>query len=312
MTQPLTHSLSLLQNESYGSIDELLGRYIAPMNDYVEELMNHRKFMEKAEDEVDDELKRMKKNNPKAIPYAICWMEMHPGYASLRFVASVTPRSHPVGIAPGGFSWGAKTYASLDELINAFKKNPRGTAVKPKASPKRTASPTPPPAPAPPASKPASRWGPATSQPTAQSWSVAPSQPRPAVPTQAPPVNAWGSQPAAPLTGGWNQAPPPPRPPPPSAPPPRPPPPNIPRPPAYSNPPPPRPPPPPSRPPPRLPPPPQAIPPPQRNPPGPPAYGQPPVPAFNNFQNPNAGGPSQGAGRGRGKTLPAWMTKSQS
>ena len=71
-TAPYPLSISLLQNESYGSIDELLGRYIAPMNDYVEELINHRKFMEKAEDEVDDELKRMKKNNPKAIPYAIC------------------------------------------------------------------------------------------------------------------------------------------------------------------------------------------------------------------------------------------------
>jgi len=49
------------------------------MNDFVEEVNNHRKFMDKPEDDVDEKLMDQKKSTPKAIPYAICWMDMHPG-----------------------------------------------------------------------------------------------------------------------------------------------------------------------------------------------------------------------------------------
>ena len=111
------------------------------MNDYVEELVNHRKFMDLPEDEVDDKLKEQKKANPKSIPYALCWMEMHPGYASLRFVSSTSPLSHPIGIAPNGFSWGANTFSSLDMLIDVFKRHPLGVA-KPK-DPSREPAPAP-------------------------------------------------------------------------------------------------------------------------------------------------------------------------
>ena len=93
-----------LQNEKYESIDELLGRYIAPMNDFVEELVNHRKFLDLSEDEVDEKLMEQKKSTPKSIPYALYWLDpqLYPGYASLRFFASVTPRGHVIGITPKG------------------------------------------------------------------------------------------------------------------------------------------------------------------------------------------------------------------
>jgi transcription elongation factor SPT6 len=118
-----------VKGETYGSIDELLGRFIAPMNDLVEELVNHRKFVEFSEDELDEKLKAQKKASPSSIPYNVCWMEMHPGYASLRFILSSTPRQHPIGISSNGFVWGTKTFKSLDLLLNDFKKNPRGTSV---------------------------------------------------------------------------------------------------------------------------------------------------------------------------------------
>ena len=115
-----------IKNESYGSIDEMLGRYIAPMNDSVEALTSHRKFIDLLEDELDERLKEEKRKSPAGIYYNICWMEMHPGYASLRFILSSSPRNHPIGIAPEGFTWGSKVFSSLDKLLNEFKKNPRG------------------------------------------------------------------------------------------------------------------------------------------------------------------------------------------
>ncbi|MGK3734467.1 MAG: transcription elongation factor SPT6 [Bacillariaceae sp.] len=118
-----------IKGESYGSIDELYGRYIAPMNDLVEELVNHRKFVDQSEDDLDEKLRAEKATNKNSIPYNVCWMEMHPGYSSLRFILSSTPRQHPIGISPNGFVWGVKNFKSLDLLLNEFKKNPRGTST---------------------------------------------------------------------------------------------------------------------------------------------------------------------------------------
>jgi SH2 domain len=241
------------------------------MNDFVEEMVNHRKFMDLPEEDVDDELKKQKQSNPKSIPYAICWMEMHPGYASLRFVASTSARSHIIGISPKGYSWCEIVYSSVDSLINAFKRNPRGVS-KPKEGSREVAKP------ATENIKPVSkgRWGskpappslPPPAPPGVPGW--APRPPPPPMPPLAPlipPVAAgWG--------GGWNHGPPPPRPPPP----------NLPPPPAYGAPPSQRPPMP------NLPP-----PPPPGGPAGPPPFGMPPA--------------AQSQGRGRGRTLPAWMNK---
>ena len=120
-----------LQKEVYESIDELLGRYIAPMNDRVEEVQHHRKFLDKLEDEVDDILQEMRRKNPAGIAYFICWSESYPGYVSLRFIMSRTPRHHTIGISPDGFVWGSKTFSNMDRLMNDFKKNPAGQGARP-------------------------------------------------------------------------------------------------------------------------------------------------------------------------------------
>ena len=131
-----THHLYMnQQKEVYGSIDELLGRFIAPMNDRVEEVIHHRKFMDKLEDEVDSLIVEMKKAQPKAFLYFICWSECYPGYVSLRFITNKTPRNHTIGISPDGFVWGAKAYSSMDRVINEFKKNPAGPHARPRPPP---------------------------------------------------------------------------------------------------------------------------------------------------------------------------------
>lgn len=115
-----------LQKEVYESIDELLGRYIAPMNDRVEEVQHHRKFLDKLEDEIDAKMLDMKKAQPAGVYYFICWSESYPGYVSLRFIMSRTPRSHTIAISPDGYVWGSRTFSNIDKLLNEFKKNPSG------------------------------------------------------------------------------------------------------------------------------------------------------------------------------------------
>jgi transcription elongation factor SPT6 len=115
-----------IKNDTYGSIDELLARYVGPMNDRVEELLEHRKFENKSEAEVDKVLQKMKEKSPNGVFYGLCWNEKYPGYASLRFVLNATARYHHIGITPEGFNWCQTNYSEIDYLLNAFKKNPRG------------------------------------------------------------------------------------------------------------------------------------------------------------------------------------------
>lgn len=291
------------------------------MNDYVEELVSHRKFMDLPEDDVDAKLKEEKKANPKSIPYALCWLEMHPGYASLRFVASSTPRNHIIGISPKGFLWNSIEYPNLDLLINGFKKNPRGAAPKPKEPVPKPQAPK---APSRPPTE--NRWGAKPPAPALPPAPVGWNRPPPAIPpVQAPaPVKVgwgalseapssypaaitvgWGAPSAQPGTGWAPQRAPPPRPPPQHQPPP-------PGPPAMQRPPPP------NLPPPNLPPPPMYHqPPPPRPPPPrlvpnlPPAVSQAPAERGFGGDLPASQDPGQGRGRGRGRTLPAWMSKGQ-
>lgn len=171
-----------IKNEEYGSIDELLGRYVAPLNDRVEEICHHRKFSDLSEADVDEKLKALKKKIPTGVHYFLCWSEKYPGYASLRYIIQNTPRDHPISLAPDGFQWGKKTYKRVEDLINDFKLNPSGQVAvefvpKPSAPPVANAA------------KP-SRWG-------------ARPAPPPFPPPPPPPAIGWGTSAAAPPTTGW-------------------------------------------------------------------------------------------------------------
>ena len=158
--------------------------------------MNHRKFVDMPEDELDERLRKEKTANPKGIFYNICWMEMHPGYACLRFILSSTTRAHPIGISPNGFVWGTIKYPNLDKLLNDFKKNPRGSSTTKRPASSNGAQPQKPTEPR------ASRWG---SRPPP------PSAPPPAWGSQSaaqPPPAQWGAASAS-AQGQWDRPPPP-------------------------------------------------------------------------------------------------------
>jgi transcription elongation factor SPT6 len=184
-----------IKDEAYGSIDELLARFIAPMNERVEELTTYRKFLHFSEADVDEKLRDMKKENAEGVFYFLCWNEKFPGYASLRFIFN-TPRDHAIGITPDGFSWSKKMYPNLDALINAFKTNPRGAVSV--ASSRQSANSS---LRSVDTSK-SSRWGGRSTEssvprppPGAPTWNTAP---RPLPPASLPPPPQQGYRPAPP------------------------------------------------------------------------------------------------------------------
>ena len=202
-----------IKDEEFGSIDEILGRYIAPLNDRVEEVTNHRKFIDKLMSEVDTYLKQQKEKTSGPV-YNLCWNEERPGSISLRYITGRNVRHHNITLTPEGFQWkenNKELYKNLDRLLNAFKLNPQGA---PKSS---SSSAAPPPAPlppsgernrprrwdaprdappAPPAAPPPQGWGHAPPVPPPRSRWDAP--PNPAPPAGPPPAFAYGAAPPPP------------------------------------------------------------------------------------------------------------------
>ena len=195
-----------INNEAYGSIDELLARFIAPMNERVEELTTHRKFLNLLETDVDAKLRNMRAAGSKgSFFYFLCWSTKYPGYGSLRYICSTNPRSHHIKITADGFKWSERMYSNVDKLLNDFKKKPGGSMGSNSSrhsaasSSMRSSQPV---------GGKASRWG---------------ARQAPPPPANAGGMGGWGAPPGPPVTsnGGWGQPPPPPgRPAPPSLPPP--------------------------------------------------------------------------------------------
>jgi len=114
-----------IKNDVYGDIDELLARYVSPLNERVEEVIHHRKFLNMEKDDIDRRLRDAKKAHPSGVFYHLCWCDRYPGCISLRFIIN-TNRSHLISISLEGFVWAKKVYPEMDLLLNQFKKNPSG------------------------------------------------------------------------------------------------------------------------------------------------------------------------------------------
>ena len=174
------------------------------MNENVDSMVNHRKFLAKSEESVDNKLKEMKKAQPKGFYYLLCWSEKYSGSFMLRFIRSSVVRYHRIDVTPDGYIWktrdGDKMYDKADFLINAFKKNPTG--ITPQTSQKTTENAR------------APRWGTrpssskATSTQSSSGWTSVPSHS-----TTTPAASGWGG--SVPVTvsardggSGWRPAPP--------------------------------------------------------------------------------------------------------
>ena len=327
----------ILKDEEYGDLDEIIGRFVEPLNDLYSGAFESPKVMETDDmEEVDKALRVQKVQKPNSIPYIMATDSQLPGNFQLRFLPNTTIKSEWVVLHPNGYTYRNRAFPKLNKMFDYFKQNAikRPEPLKAMSSNNEASK------------KKASRWD-------------IPAAP-PQVPANfAPPPNFGGAALQPPAIQqpppSFSQPPPnflvpPPnfgaqalqRPPDFSQPPPNlsQPPPNLSQPPSnFSQPPPPnfsqpppnfRAPPPnfrPQQPPPNF----RPQPPPSSAMQAPPSFNQPPPPTFNNQQQPppnfnsqsqpgqppaafsssSARGRGRGMGRGRDSTLPAWMTQKQ-
>lgn len=103
----------VIKEEPYGSIDELIARFVDPMNALVEEVIQYKYFKNASLEEVHEDLIKQKKAHPARIPYILHLYTKFPGCFSISFIARSTPHSCHVEVKPNGFRFFGRIESSI-------------------------------------------------------------------------------------------------------------------------------------------------------------------------------------------------------
>ena len=128
----------------FEDLDQIIAHYIQPISTYVDQLVQHRKFLDGKEERIEEELLRDKTANPDLIPYYISLNYLKPG----RFRLSCKPSmSHPckhedILVAPEGYNFRGNTFVDPDRLITYFKSSSGPSALRQQPRPVPSSAPS--------------------------------------------------------------------------------------------------------------------------------------------------------------------------
>lgn len=115
----------VIKEETYENIDELIARFIDPMNSLVDDVVRYKYFSKATLEEVQEDLIKQKKEHPSRIPYAIHLYNKFPGCFSITFIARETPHSCHMEVKPAGFRFFGRIESSilptLSQALQFFK-----------------------------------------------------------------------------------------------------------------------------------------------------------------------------------------------
>jgi len=176
-----------ISDEEYEDLDELLARYILPMNDLTEDVVRHRKYDATiGEPEgAAEKLRGLRRGAPSSIPY-VMWVDpRYPGRFALTYLAprAANCRNEWVKVTPEGLELRERRYFATDEVLNYFKRHAKDWAKGAKLAPHRAE--------------------PKKAVPQQQQWAPPVQQQQQWAP---PPQQQWGQQPP-PQNAPWQQQP---------------------------------------------------------------------------------------------------------
>ena len=115
-----------IHNSVFGDLDELVARYLQPINELVEEMVGNDKYCPGGKEAMDATLRGLKAKAPKRVHYLFCLGDVTPTTQTPKFlvgfIANVTPHHGIVRVLPGGFSCLGQTQKSMHHLVKWFKK----------------------------------------------------------------------------------------------------------------------------------------------------------------------------------------------
>ncbi|KAG6613482.1 Transcription elongation factor SPT6 [Phytophthora cinnamomi] len=115
----------IIKEEKYENIDELIARFVDPMNSLVEDVVRYKYYMGVPKESVEEDLIKQKKEHPSRIPYALHVYSKFPGCFSITYIARETPRSCHMEVKSGGFRFFGRIESSilptLSQALQFFK-----------------------------------------------------------------------------------------------------------------------------------------------------------------------------------------------
>lgn len=111
-----------LDKEMYESLDEIIERYIKPCNHLINQIRDHKKFLEATLEYVKETLVEEKKNDPNVIPYYMNFISEAPQYLILSYIPRHFEVMHEyIKIKPDGLVFHEQKFGQLKRLITWFK-----------------------------------------------------------------------------------------------------------------------------------------------------------------------------------------------
>ncbi|TYZ65130.1 hypothetical protein PybrP1_009428 [[Pythium] brassicae (nom. inval.)] len=103
----------VIKEEPYENIDEMIARFVDPMNELVDEVLRYKYFKNLSLEEVHEDLIKQKKAHPSRIPYTLHLYNKFPGCFSITFIARTTPHSCHMEVKPGGLRFFGRIESSI-------------------------------------------------------------------------------------------------------------------------------------------------------------------------------------------------------
>ncbi|KAL0479204.1 hypothetical protein AKO1_008042 [Acrasis kona] len=116
----------LVSQKQYSDLDEIVYKCVEMELEHARKLMEHAKFSELSNSQIEQLLLREKSENPRGIPYRIGLSEKHPGKFTIFYVPSVKVKQQIVSLVPDGYRYNHRVFKDAVKLLNAFKKSNDG------------------------------------------------------------------------------------------------------------------------------------------------------------------------------------------
>ncbi|TYH20612.1 hypothetical protein ES288_A05G444000v1 [Gossypium darwinii] len=110
-------------DKTFGDLDEVMDRYVAPLVKHLKEMLGFRKFKRGSKAEVDGILTAEKAEYPLRIVYYFGVSYEHPGTFILSYIRSKNLHHEYIGLLPNGFRFRKQTFEKIEHLVGYFQTN---------------------------------------------------------------------------------------------------------------------------------------------------------------------------------------------
>jgi len=112
-----------IEDEKFEDLDEIISRYIEPLNQLVKDMLNFRRFHSGTLEEVKELLTKEKQADKTRIPYYIIIDHQNSGKFLIVYLPRQNPKRESINLTPKGFRFRGKIHSTPEKLVDWFKRH---------------------------------------------------------------------------------------------------------------------------------------------------------------------------------------------